>query len=179
MTHNKNIKYIYYNLIEGDILTCGYTFGYICDKWSKDHPQLSSPKGLAGAISTKYPHAYSYSKNNRMNIKVGDINPHLSPKVGIPTIIEMYAQRYRGNAKWGLGETKAKRLEWFCQCLIKINYYLRERNIRNFALPYMIGCNNKKSNWADYEQIINEFAYYAQTGKDPFQVYIIRPNLKT
>ena len=156
------------------IINHNYTFGYICDQWSRDHPLLTSPKGLAYDVSTSYPHAYSYPKGERENFKVGDINIHRSPKVGIPTIIELYAQRYGGSPKWGFGETKSKRLEWFKKCLKKIDKYLRNNVIRHFALPYMIACDNKsKGNWIDYEKIINEFACKGLLGKDPYSVYLI------
>ena len=168
---HKNYKS--YTLFKGDILTCGYTFGHMCDQWSRDHPLLSSPKGLAAKVSKLYPHAYSYPKGDRINYKVGQINAHLSPRVGIPTIIELYAQRYGAGAKWGLGETKAKRLLWFRQCLGEVDRYLRKHKIRNFALPYMIGCGREKGSWADYEAIINDWAGVAQTGEDPFQVYLV------
>lgn len=176
MSRNKiDTKTIFYRMVEGDILTYGHTFGYICDQWSRDHPLLCSPKGLAEKVSKQYPHAYSYPRGDRTNFKVGDINTHLSPKDGIPTIIELYAQRYGGSAKWGLGETKARRLTWFRQCLVKVDHYLRARNIRNFTLPYMIGCGREKGIWEDYESIINDFARDGLKGEDPFQVYIIRP----
>jgi hypothetical protein len=169
---NKNYKF--YRVLDDNILTCGHTFGYMCDQWSRDHPLLCSPKGLAEAVSTTYPHAYSYPKGDRTNFKVGEINTHRSPRVGIPTIIELYAQRYGGGAKWGFGETKVKRLQWFRQCLLQVDNYLRTHFIRNFALPYNIGCSREKGNWVDYEAIINDFARIGQMGEDPFEVYLVR-----
>lgn len=174
MSRNKNESRIFYRVIEDDILTCGYTFAHMCDQWSRDHPLLCSPKGLAEAVSTVYRHAYSYPRGDRTNFKVGEINTHLSPRAGIPTIIEIYAQRFGGGPKWGFGETKTKRLFWFRQCLVQVDRYLRKHNIRNFALPHMIGCGRAKGSWEDYEPIINDFARCALMGEDPFQVYIVR-----
>lgn len=172
---NPSKNSIYYTVLEDDILTCGITFGYICDQWSRNHPLLCKPKGFEERVSTLYPHAYSYPRGDRINFKVGQINPHISPRVGIPTIIELYAQRFGGGAKWGFGETKSKRLEWFTECLLEVDGYLRKHQIRNFALPYEIGCDERsKGKWEDYQKNINKFAYCGMFGKDPFHVYLVR-----
>lgn len=167
----------FYILADGDILTCGLTFGYICDKWSKNHSFFSSLNWLNKKVFDIYPHIYNNSKKYLTNFEVGNIYPHVTPRSGIPTIIELCAQRFGGGAKWGFGETKSKRLKWFKNCLVKLDVYLRENHIRKFALPYMIGCENEseKKDWHKYKNAINDFALTGLVGEDPFVVYLIRP----
>jgi len=111
--------------------------------------QTKSSRGLATQIFTKFPYANIYSEN----------------VVRIPgnifityNVIGLFAQNSPG--KPNQNETKQQRLQWFIECLQKLqqinfNNLDYKSNILNF--PYGIGCGLGGGNWSEYHNILIQF----------------------
>jgi len=111
--------------------------------------QTTSSKGLANQIFTRFPYANIY-KNNKNRIP-GTIKITYN-------VIGLFAQN--SPSKPNNFETKQQRLQWFIECLQKlqhINYDNLEykSNILNF--PYKIGCGLAGGDWDSYHNILQQF----------------------
>ena len=53
-------------------------------------------------------------------------------------------------------DTPEQRLGWFRLCCQTVHIWLKQSNLTQIGVPYMIGCGLAGGNWTDYLQIIRE-----------------------
>lgn len=107
--------------------------------------------GLAEAIFTKYTYADEYKNRKKYSIPgtisiKGDGNE-------FRYIINAFAQFSPG--KPSLNESKENRLQWFKECLDKIE---KIENLESIAFPYKIGCGYGGGDWNEYIKVIEDFS---------------------
>jgi O-acetyl-ADP-ribose deacetylase (regulator of RNase III) len=114
----------------------------------------STWSGVAKAIFEKFPYSNSYdgrnesSKNTLGTIDVFENGPE--DKI----IINMYAQFYRGKPGYGI-DSYEERKKNFISCLEEIS---KIKGIKNFSMPYKIGCGLAGGIWEEYLEILEKFS---------------------
>tara|TARA_R110002111_G_scaffold119154_3_gene182101 strand:- start:625 stop:918 length:294 start_codon:yes stop_codon:yes gene_type:complete len=66
-------------------------------------------------------------------------------------------------------ETKEQRLIWFKNSLDNLSEKLLNKNVKNIAFPFKIGCGLAGGNWKNYLGLIKEW----ETNNKQYNVYII------
>jgi len=133
-------------------------------------------KGLAEAISKKFPYAdiYSLRKSNcgNKNLAIksdrgcpGEITISIS-KVSDPIIIGIYGQYDYGKVgrpySHAPSETTDMRILWFKSGLNKLKEFIQTENIKEVAFPYLIGCGLAGGDWEIYSKLLYNFAIESQ-----------------
>jgi len=132
-------------VLAGNILDI--TYGYIVHQCNC---RTKNSRGLATQIFQKYPYANIYRYQNNLRVPGNIQITH--------NVIGLFAQDTPG--KPNSTETKELRLQWFIECLTKlqkVNFYSLnyKSNILNF--PYGIGCGLGGGNWESYLIVLEQF----------------------
>lgn len=161
------------NIVEGNLLETD------CQIIVQQSNCLSvTAKGLALAISAKYPYADVYSKRRG----IGTQNLAVPADRGIPgtnvwsvpeeedggegpIVVGMYGQYNYGKfMKYMIepAETKERRVVWFKECLAKLKEELESRGMNrddvSIGFPYGIGCGLAGGDWKIYSKMLDDFA---------------------
>lgn len=110
----------------------------------------SRAAGVARSIFDRYPRANTYRTSELRT--PGTVTA--SKADGEPTIINMYAQLAPGRPRRA-GDSAAKRLLWFRECLTAMQEL---PDLQSVAFPYLIGCGLAGGAWEAYEEELRRLA---------------------